>query len=293
MLKPFRVADIRTQLERLKDGHGTITSASLLLAIKGNQLQLMYQPKIDMRSLALTGFEGLVRWQHPARGLLGPADFFHIADENVMDPLTKAVIAIGLEQLAAWQAAEIPGGLSLNISAHNLHEVDFADNLVQVCQRFGVAPGQLTLELTETAATEDTLKAMDILTRLRLKGFRLSIDDFGMGYSSLSQLHRLPFSEMKVDREFVSKCHTSRDARTIVRTIVRLAHELGMKAVAEGVENDEIMKILGDLDCDEAQGYHICRPLQPDQIPEFLETWRLKVGAAVPSPISVRRQLGR
>lgn len=274
LAKPFQVRDIKARLEALKGREDSLTTPALLLAIENGELTLVYQPKVDMPTLSFAGFEALVRWRHPTRGLLAPGEFLHLAEESLMDPLTEAVLRMGVGQLAAWAAEGMEIDLSLNISGRNLHDVDFADTVIRLCRESGVPPQRITLELTETAAAENVLEAMDILTRLRIKGVKLSIDDFGTGYSSLVQLHRLPFTDIKIDKAFVSACHRSRDALTIVRTIVDLAHNLGMTAVAEGVENAEIVGVLADLHCDGAQGYHINRPLPAPEAIAFARNWR-------------------
>jgi EAL domain-containing protein (putative c-di-GMP-specific phosphodiesterase class I) len=151
--------------------------------------------------------------------------------------------------------------------------VRFADDLAALCGKFAVKPEWLTLELTETAAAENAVDAMDILARLRLMGFHISIDDFGTGYSSMKQLQRLPFSELKVDMEFVRECAVSKDARTIVKTIIDLAHNLGLRAVAEGAEDQKTLDVLSEFGCDLVQGYVISRPLAAEQVRAWLTNW--------------------
>jgi EAL domain-containing protein (putative c-di-GMP-specific phosphodiesterase class I) len=157
--------------------------------------------------------------------------------------------------------------LSINVSARNLHEARLAERLEELCRAAGVSPARFTLELTETAAMRDAVQMLDVLTRLRVKGFKLSIDDFGTGYSSLVQLHRLPFNEIKIDRAFVAGCAISSESRSIVRLVIDLAHALGMTAVAEGVESPEALRLLRELGCDEAQGAFIAEPLDAVAVP--------------------------
>jgi EAL domain-containing protein (putative c-di-GMP-specific phosphodiesterase class I) len=273
VLKPFRVKDIKARLDELKDKGEALSISALRRAIEEEELFLAYQPKIEFPSLGIVGFEALVRWEHPMRGTLPPADFMPLAEQGLADELTRAVLTMGLKQSAAWAEEGRVAAVALNISGRNLNDVHFADSVIDLCRDYAVPPDRLTLELTETAATEHALEAMDILTRLRIKGVNLSIDDFGTGYSSLVQLHRLPFTDVKIDKEFVSNCHSSRDSLAIVKTIIDLGHNLGMKAVAEGVENAEVLHILADLGCDGAQGYHISRPIPAAEAAKFAAAW--------------------
>lgn len=160
--------------------------------------------------------------------------------------------------------------MAFNISGRNLSNVGFADELASFCQNFGVRLEWVTLELTETAAAANAANAMDILSRLRLKGCRISIDDFGTGYSSMKQLQRLPFSELKVDMEFVKGCVASAGDRIIVKAIIDLAHNLGLTAVAEGVEDQATLEVLAELGCDLAQGYFISRPLSAERTADWV-----------------------
>jgi EAL domain-containing protein (putative c-di-GMP-specific phosphodiesterase class I) len=273
--KPIRVADLTSTLNELKRDEPWLTVLNLTAGIEGNQFHLVYQPKVTLASGEIEGVEALIRWQHPERGMIPPLEFIPFAESSAaIDQLTHWVNRTACEQLRAWDQGGLSLGIALNISARTLHEPRLADALESECRKAGIQPARVTLELTETAAMQDAIQMMDVLTRLRLKGFKLAIDDFGTGYSSLVQLHRLPFSEIKIDRTFVADCTVSAESRSIVRLVIDLAHALGMKAVAEGVESAEALDLLRSLGCDEAQGYFISRPIAAGEIPAAITRHR-------------------
>jgi EAL domain-containing protein (putative c-di-GMP-specific phosphodiesterase class I) len=251
-----------TQPEESPDGDGVaITKADLEGALDRWEFELAYQPKIECRSGVPAGFEALVRWRHPERGLIMPSQFIPFAEEvGLIDVLTAGIVDHSL----AWFSQAFPQSklvLALNISAKSLVDLHLADNLSEVCGRFMIATERVVLELTETSAMVDPILSLDLITRLRMKGFQLSIDDFGTGFSSMVQLVRLPFSEIKVDRSFVMNAQQSRESRTVIKSIVDLGHSLGLLVVAEGVEDLDTFKYLNSLGCDLAQGYFIARPM--------------------------------
>ena len=251
-----------------------LSEASLAEAIDSGQLFLVYQPKIDLKTDDVVGFEGLVRLRTANNQVVMPDDFIPLAESSsLIGALTNAVLDIGVKQLANWTEAGMPT-LSLNLSGGNLDDLTFVDYLSALCDSHGVARHRLILELTETSAMAHPLHGMYILSRLRLKGFHLSIDDFGTGYSSLSQLARLPFSELKIDKSFVLGMHRSKEAYAIVRSTIDLAHNLGMRAGAEGVEDARVLGQLRQLGCDMAQGYYIGKPMLPAEIGEWLSAWQ-------------------
>lgn len=268
LAKPVGSAELRRVLEELKDDAGWLTAEALQRAIENSELFLEYQPKLVLPSRSFAGAEALVRWQHPERGRISPAEFLPLAETSALiNDLTDFVFRAAIRQISAWQRIGHECPVSINLSSRNIYDLDFADRLSAECEAVGVSPSLVTLELTESAAMEDPRNGIDILTRLRIKGFRLSIDDFGTGYSSLVQLHRLPFSELKIDRSFVAECDTSRDALVITRTMVDLAHNLGLTTCAEGVESEEVMRLLEELGCDSLQGFHVAKPMGADKLP--------------------------
>lgn len=195
------------------------------------------------------------------------------------------------KQLGAWHADNTPLDVALNISTKNLEDPDFPDRLYQNCQNVGVDCASMTLELTETGALRDGGESMDALTRLRLKGFRLSIDDFGTGCSSLMQLQKMPFSEVKIDQSFVMQMTENQGCKVIVQNVIDLAQKLGLKSVAEGVQDEATLRSLMAWGCDAVQGYYLSRPVVAELIPAFISEYRLRkvvreVAKRPPSPFA-------
>ena len=273
LLKPFRASELRHLLDQLAVREDWNSATALAEALGHGALFLVYVPKVELRSGRLAGFEALARWQHPRHGLLLPEQFVPLAQKTGMtDRLIDTMLELALAQLAEW-TGKLDATLAINLSSRSIDDLAFADRLEQRCAARGVAPQRLVMELTESHAMADPLAAVDILARLRLKGFRLAMDDFGTGACSLTQLARLPFSELKIDGSFVRDAGGSGEARAIVRSMVELAHNLGMRAVAEGVETAALERMALDLDCDLAQGSHIGPPMPASAIPAWLDGW--------------------
>jgi EAL domain-containing protein (putative c-di-GMP-specific phosphodiesterase class I) len=247
-----------------------VTEAALRQALDGRELQLVYQPKIQCRTGALAGFEALVRWHHPVAGIIMPDQFIRQAENwNLIDELTRQV----LDQALRWLSQTHSGShlsISVNISARTLVDFQLGELAADLCSQLAIDPSRLIFELTETSATMDPGAALDLLTRLRVKGFQLSIDDFGIGYSSMVQLVRLPFSEIKVDKSFILAASLSQEARTVTKTVVDLGHSLGLLVTAEGVEDAQTLEFLNTIGCDLAQGYFIGRPMTADMVADWI-----------------------
>ena len=242
-------------------------------ALINNRLHLVYQPKVSLADGTLKRVEALVRWDDPELGSVPPSRFVPLAERHGMiDPLTHWGLRTALRQWRDWHAQGIDLCLAFNISALSLDQLDFPDLVERMCRALDVPTDRLVLELTE-GSTQPLIKLMDTLTRFRIKGIGLAIDDFGTGYSTLMQLRQLPFTELKIDRFFVTDMIASADSRMIVRMMIDLAHGLGMTATAEGVETEEQLRLLRDFGCDVAQGYLISRPLAPDTLAEWLRDW--------------------
>ncbi len=237
-----------------------IFADELTKAIEQRELFLVYQPKIDCRNADPVGFEALVRWQHPQRGLIMPNDFIPLAERTgLIDQLTALVVRDAVSWFSCYfQKSNLQ--LSVNLSARNLKDLQFADHVADLCKQVGMSPASLVFELTETSTMEDPVASLDLLTRLRLKGFLLSIDDFGTGFSSMLQLVRLPFSEIKIDKSFVMTI-CSDESKTVIKSITELGQCLGLRTSAEGVEDAEALEFLQSIGCDLAQGYLIARPM--------------------------------
>lgn len=220
--------------------------------------------------------EALVRWHHPRDGLVFPDSFIALAEEHgLIDALTHRVLAMALQQARQWREAGLTLQMAVNISMDNLAALDFPDVVVQMAQESETALSSLVLEVTESRLMKDLRAPLDILTRLRLKRISLSIDDFGTGHSSLAQLRDIPFNELKLDRSFISGADKDPSLRAIVEATLAMAHQLGMKVVAEGVEDRADWDFLRALGCDVAQGYFIARPMLGHDIPLWHQRWQV------------------
>jgi diguanylate cyclase (GGDEF)-like protein len=257
-----------------QDGHTPSKlslQSELRRGIQQGELVLHYQPKIDLASGRPSGAEALVRWQHPTRGLLGPSEFVPAAEESgLIDALTVQVLDLALGQVRAWCDAGHHLPVSVNVPARSLADAEFPGTVDAALRRHDVPPEMLVLEITETALIVDPHRANETLTELRARGVHISIDDFGTGYSSISHLRDMPPHELKIDRSLVATmCADPRDGQ-IVRAVVDLAKNLQLRVVAEGVEDESAMRALSALGCDEAQGYHISRPLPAHEFTQWL-----------------------
>lgn len=260
--KPMRTATLRARLDSFRRMPKPLLSADLAAAIAAERLFLEYQPKLDCRLGRIIGVEALVRWRHQRQGIIPPDQFIPMAEESgLIGELTDWVIAAAAAQSAEWRAGGLALAVAINISARDIEDLDLPDRLDRRCRDAGVEPASLTLELTETGAMRRDIQMMDVLTRLRLKGFKLSLDDFGTGYSSLVQLQKMPFSELKIDRFFVRQMLTNQGCRVIVEIVIDLARKLELSSIAEGVEDEATLNKLIEMGCDAIQGYHVCRPI--------------------------------
>ncbi|GAA3957966.1 hypothetical protein GCM10022278_15580 [Allohahella marinimesophila] len=236
--------------------------AELDKAISHDGLDLHFQPQLDLKRNRIIGVETLVRWKHPEYGFIPPDEFVTLAERTgIITPLTRWVIRNTLKAHSELTAGGFPLQFSINISAVNLKEPDFAQQVAFMLEEFGVRPQDIMLELTETAMMDNPIRASEELFRLKKIGVLLSIDDFGTGYSSLSYIKKLPIDEIKIDKSLVFDLTSSTDDQVIVKTTLEMAQNLGYRVVAEGVENQEMLDILIDLDCDLIQGYFLARPM--------------------------------
>jgi EAL domain-containing protein (putative c-di-GMP-specific phosphodiesterase class I) len=235
-------------------------------ALINHRLTMAYQPKVSLADGKLVRVEALVRWTDPVLGPVAPSRFVPLAERHgLIEPLTQWGLRTTLRQWLAWKAAGLDTHIAFNISALSLEHLDFPDLVERMCRGLDVPTDRLVLELTE-GATQPLIKLMDTLTRFRIKGIGLAIDDFGTGYSSLMQLRTLPFTEVKIDRMFITDLPRAKDARVIVKSVIDLAHGLGLTATAEGVETIEQLAILRELGCDVAQGYLFAAPLDAGEL---------------------------
>ena len=242
-------------------------------ALINHRLHMGYQPKVSLADGRLKRVEALVRWHDPKIGWVPPSRFVPLAEKHgLIDELTHWGLRTALRQWLVWRDQGIDTCIAFNISALSLDQLDFPDLVERMCRALGVPTERLVLELTE-GATQPLIKLMDTLTRFRIKGIGLAVDDFGTGYSTLMQLRQLPFTELKIDRFFITDAATSADSALIVKTMIDLAHGLGLSCTAEGVETAEQLAMLRELGCDVAQGYLLAQPLEPSTLCKWVDEW--------------------
>jgi diguanylate cyclase (GGDEF)-like protein len=247
------------------------TLEELRAGLDRGELTLHYQPQLLVAAGTVAGVEALVRWNHPARGLVLPDHFLPLAEHaGLMGRLTCEVLEIALAQCRAWRDQGLYLTVAVNLSASNLQDTSLPAYVADALARHGVPPEALHLEVTEEVLMRDAERATAILTQLREMGIRLAVDDYGTGYSSLAYLHALPLDDLKLDRAFVAHCDTDPRSAAIVKSTVELAHNLGMRMIAEGVEDQAALDRLDEWGCDLVQGYHLSRPQPPERLTEWL-----------------------
>ncbi|MEP6694544.1 MAG: EAL domain-containing protein [Chloroflexota bacterium] len=258
--------------EHERDGSGRLALMSdLRRAVDEGELVLYYQPQIDLRTGAISSVEALVRWMHPKRGLVGPDEFIPLAERTgLIKRLTRTVLTEAIRQARAWELAGLRVPIAVNLSMRNIHDPQLPQTIAQLLQRWDARPELLRLEMTETVLAADPQRALQTMDSLRAMGVHIALDDFGIGYSSLAYLNRLPLDDIKIDKSFVIGMIDDESSATIVRATVDLGHGLGYGVVAEGVENHETRQRLTALGCDAIQGFLVARPMPADQAAEWI-----------------------
>ena len=252
--------------------------AELRDAIEQNRLLLHFQPKVELKTGRIVGTEALVRWQHPRLGLLPPDKFILAAEQTgLIGPLTRWVLTDALNHCQRARSEGTRLRVSVNLSARSLHDPHLPKMIAEVLSATGTEPGQLMLEVTESAIVLDPQRAEENLVALSRMGTWLSIDDFGTGYTSLSSIKRLPVNEIKIDKSFITNMLTDKKDAMIVRTVIEFGHNFGLTVVAEGVETKEVLDALAALGCDEIQGYFISKPLTCDLLKNWISTTSYKI----------------
>lgn len=254
--------------------------SELWAALANNELLLHYQPQLDLPSGRIVGVEALVRWQHPKLGMIPPADFIPVAeDSGLILPLGHWVLLTACRQAKAWLDAGIDmGEIAVNISAYQFRQPEFAQSVRAVLAESGLPAERLELEITESTIMHSADSSVTTLEELKAMGVKLAVDDFGTGYSSLSYLRRFPIDRLKIDRSFVADMESDADAASLVASIIALGGSLGLRLVAEGVENSAQVSSLREMECERVQGFHFCRPMPAEGVVDMLNS--LRAGAA-------------
>ena len=272
--KAHNITNIRQEIAPRQSASGLSPEEELRRAVQNNEFILYYQPKIKLENRKVVATEALIRWQHPERGLVPPDEFIPLAEETgLIKSITYWALAEASRQTAEWLNVGYDLTVSVNVPVHMLNDLDFPRTVNRMVVASGLATSHLVIEVTETEIVADMQGTMDVLTRLRLLGIGISIDDFGTGNSSLSKLLHMPFTELKIDKSFVINAVDSKDDRSICLTTIKLAHSLEMKVVAEGVECADTWNFLASAGCDVMQGYYASRPLAPGNFLPWLTEW--------------------
>jgi EAL domain-containing protein (putative c-di-GMP-specific phosphodiesterase class I) len=275
--KPIMLSDLEATLRKCLRGDISVTPDALAAALDNREILVHYQPKatrVAPGRWIVEGVEALARWEHATLGFISPASFIPLAEKNgLIRRLTEQVLETSLAQCCAWDTEDLHMSVAVNLSPQLLNDLAFPDQVARMAAQVGADARRIIFEVTESAAMFDPGTTMDVLTRMRVKNFGLSIDDFGTGYSSLKQLYLMPFTELKIDTSFVRDIFAHEDARTMVETMILLAHKLRLTACAEGVESQEILDFLDNAGCDRAQGYYIGRPMPGAALAARVREW--------------------
>lgn len=261
-------------VSRMRQDERQYSAEAIREAIRSKELVTHFQPKVDVATRSVMAMEALVRWQHPTDGLLLPDRFIAQAEEGgVIDELTDEVVRQALKEVRNWRDLGLQWKVSINVSVDNLSRLDFPDRMMDLVASARVDASNLTLEVTESRLPQDKVPPADIMARLRLRQFGLSIDNFGSGFSSLQKLCDIPFGEIKIDKSFVSGAHARDTLRTIFDASHQMAKRLRIRTVAEGVESGSDWEFVESRGCDQAQGYYIGKPMPADQLGDWCAQW--------------------
>ena len=275
VVKPLKPKELETLLSQYSHQEIKISSPSqdniseeeLCSGINGDQLKIVYQPKIGLVTGKIEGVEALARWDHSERGMLSPCTFIALAEYcNLIDELTFSIYRKALSQLKIWLENDCFLKMSINISVNSLSRDGFAYFLIQTAEEFKIEPTSIILEITESQVMKHTQDCLETLVQLRLKKFGLSIDDFGTGYSSMVQLRNVPFTELKIDQSFIHDGCENKSSRSIIESSIDLGRRLKMNIVAEGVETEMELDLVKELGCDQVQGYYTGKPMFADKL---------------------------
>lgn len=274
--KPAMLEDIEALLAKHIEPGERVSLEELRTAIDEHELIVHYQPKLVRcaNDWQVRSAEALVRWRHPRLGLLYPSEFLPLAEQSgLIVGVTDLVMTDAIRQVGHWRQRGLDLGVAVNLSPRLVQDLEFPDRLGLILREFDATAEQLTLEVTEAASLDDPELVMDIFTRLRVKGVGLSLDDFGIGTSSLTQLYKMPFSEVKIDQLLIAEVTQGRAAATVVRAIIELAHNLSLTVCAEGVETSPVFEFLEQTGCDALQGEFIAPAMPANEIESFIDVW--------------------
>ena len=266
--------DLRETRRSINEARWVPTAPELANALDSGALTVYYQPQVEFATLQVTCMEALVRWTHPARGLLLPDTFLQLAQEHgLMQRLHEFVMQRALTDLAQWRRYNLQCGVAVNIASSVLRQSSTADRIAELTAKHGCQSVDVHIEVTESSAATDEISVVENLLRLRLKGFGLALDDYGTGYATMQQINRLPLTHLKIDRSFINEAGRRPKLRTLLDSSLQLAHKLGLQSVGEGVETEEEWELLRGLGCNIAQGYLVSKPMPSDQVPEWHHNW--------------------
>lgn len=281
--KPVKLDSLRKLLEHFEahpagvkadGGLDALTPTEISDGIERGCVHVVYQPKVAVQGRVVEGVEALARWRHPIRGILGPGSFIGVAEEHgLIDRLTEEVFRKAMVQAGQWRAEGLDVATSVNFSADTLNRYDLPEMVLECSKAEGVDPSKVILEVTESRMISDIRAPLEILTRLGLHGIGLSIDDFGTGHSSMQQISRIPFTELKIDRSFVIAADRDAAVMAILESSIALARSLNLHSVAEGVETQQQWDLVASRGCDSVQGFFVSRPIEGNEIPEFVKRW--------------------
>lgn len=291
VLARFRYPEAITALEACGVFKPTIND--VLVGLSAGAFEPYFQAVVEVGTGKVVGAEALARWRHPTRGVLGPEVFLPpLTSAGYLDELSWIMLSLAAMEAGLWRQANLNMTVSVNVSATSLADPSYADAVTQIVTGHGLEPSAMILELTETEAILNIASALENLTRLRIKGFGLAIDDYGVGYSSMQVLSRMPFTEIKIDRSFVTQATTDPKYRMMIEHIVAVARKMGLKTVAEGVETPEECDLLTQLGCDRIQGYLIARPVDGSGFLRFLLDRQRKRAIEASLPLTEARLFG-
>jgi EAL domain-containing protein (putative c-di-GMP-specific phosphodiesterase class I)/FixJ family two-component response regulator len=250
------------------------TIAEITKGVKDNEFEPFFQPKVELATRQVKGAEAVARWRHPTKGVIGPHEFIQpLEDAGLLEDLTEMILKKAAACCRIWRNGGLQASVSVNLSLKSLADVGLADRMMRISHGQGLQPRHLIFEVTESAAATDLGKALENLSRLRMKGFGLSIDDYGTGYSSMQQLTRVAFTELKIDQSFVRNAATQKSSRAMLESSLEMAAKLKIVAVAEGIETQDDWNLLLELGCQLGQGYFIAKPMDAG---EFLDWIRVR-----------------